>query len=158
MGYKKGKARPGTWFTRDLLLSPAYIKLSATGKSVLGVIWLKRDMSHNHEVQNRRSISVTYKELEALGMSRGSITNAFDDLQAKGFIEVVHRGGAYQQDKTVYGLTDEWRWWKVGDKPVRVRQPGINAGYYALERHHGREPKKILTTEGIPTHTTGVKP
>lgn len=157
MGRKLGKAKPGTWLTRDLLLSPAYIKPSATGKSVLGVMLLKRDISHTHEVLNRRNISVTYKELEALGMSRGSITNAFNDLQAKGFIEIVHRGGAYQQDKTVYGLADEWRRWKVGDKPVRVRQSGISAGYYALQRYHGRGPGKIVTTEDESIHTTEIE-
>jgi hypothetical protein len=158
MSGRKGKAKPGTWLTRELLLSPAYMKLSSTGKFVLGVIMLKRDITKQHECLNRRNINVTYKELESYGMSRGSITNALTDVQAKGFVEVVHQGGAFQQDKTVYGITDDWRFWEVGDKPIRTRQQGKKAGYYALEKYHGRESKKTPTTESGLIHTTVFEP
>lgn len=157
MKYRKGKAKSGAWFTRDLLLSQAYLKLSATGKFVLGVIMLKRDMNRNHECLNSHEIFVTYKELENRGMSRGSVANAFSDLLAKGFVKIMHQGGAYKQDKTQYGITNEWSWWKAGDKPVRKRPPGRQAGYHALKEYHGRGTEKIPTTEAEPIHTTGVE-
>lgn len=133
MTRKKGRVKPGAWFTRDILLSPAYVKLSSSGKTILSMFYLKRDMSKNHECLNNKNLSVTYKELEALGLSRGSVTAGIDDLLAKGFIEIVRVGGAYQQDKTICGLTDKWRWWRKKDPPIRERTPGRKSGYFALQ-------------------------
>ena len=159
MGRRKGKAKPGTWFTRELLLSKAYVKLSSSGKTILAVFLLKRDMNNKHEILNKRKLSVTYKELEALGMPRGSITAGITDLLSKGFLEIVRCGGAYQQDKTIYGLTDDWPIWQIGDKPVRTKTPGKKAGYHALEKYREHSTEKIIPTTGsVPIHTTGSAP
>jgi len=102
---------------------------------------------------------LTYKELENLhgsnlegkptGVSRGSIARGLKDLMAKGFIEVVRQGGGYQQDKTIYGLTDDWEWWIPGSI-IREKTPGKKSGYHAL--------KKIPTTTTGTIHTTTTGP
>lgn len=156
MSRRKGKAKSGAWLTRELLLSPAYIKLSSSGKNILAVLMLKRNMSKNHEVLNMKNLTVTYKEMEAYGMARGSVTAGITDLLAKGFIEIVRVGGAYQQDKTVYGLTDDWRYWQVGDKAVRTKQRGKKSGYDSLEKYREEKSRETIPTTGsVPIHTTG---
>ena len=125
MGRKKGKAKSGTWFTREMACSRAFVALSSTAKVILIQFLLKRDMDNNHNVINKNSITMTYKELENLfgedafgkkggGLPRSSISRGFDDLLAKGFIRVVRLGGAYQKDKTVFGLSDDWKHWYKG--------------------------------------------
>ncbi|MDY0045208.1 MAG: hypothetical protein RBS82_11180 [Syntrophales bacterium] len=137
MGNKKpGKIKSGTWVTREMATSKAYWALNSTAKGLLLVFLLKRDMDKQHNVLNRRSITVTYLELENLfgkringksdGIPRSNIARAINDLLAKGFIEIIHRGGGYQKDKTVYGLTVDWQWWVPG-QVVRKKDPGKRA-------------------------------
>ncbi len=156
MGRRKGKFKPGAWFTRELLLSSAYIKLSSSGKNILGALMLKRDFNKARVLLNKQNLTVTYKEMEAYGMARGSVTAGITDLLAKGFIEIVRVGGAYQQDKTVYGLTEDWRFWRVGDKSVRTKHRGKKSGYDSLEKYREEKSRKIIPTTGsAPIHTTG---
>lgn len=153
------KARSGTWVTRELLFSKAFWALSGTAKGLLLMFLLKRDMNKQHECLNYRKITLTYKELENLhgedpggkpsGISRGSIARGIKELLAKGFIEIVRQGGAYQQDKTIYGLTHEWELWVPG-MVVREKTPGKKSGYHALQ--------KIPTTTTGTIHTTTTGP
>ena len=87
---------------------------------------------------------MTYKEVENMfgensdgtpdGIARGSIARGIRDLMAKGFIEIVRQGGAYQKDKTIYGLTDDWQLWRKGSV-VREKQSGKRSGYHALQNN-----------------------
>lgn len=143
MGRKKNRAPSGTWMTRDMFTSKAFWALSGTAKGLLILFLSKRDMNKQHEVLNRRNITLTYKELENLfgidafgrskGLSRGSITRGIKDLLAKGFIEIVEQGGAFQKHKTIYGLTDEWKWWSSGTV-MREKERGRSSGYFALQQ------------------------
>ena len=106
-------------------------------------------MDKQHNCVNKRNITLTYKELENLhgedstgkpsGVSRGSIARGIKDLMAKGFIEIVRQGGGYQQDKTVYGLSDDWEWWIPGSI-VRQKSPGKKSGYHALKKSQPPQP------------------
>ena len=49
-----------------------------SGKFVLGVFLLKRDMSHNHECKNREEIFVTYDELASYGMPGVKVNRSRD--------------------------------------------------------------------------------
>lgn len=141
---RKGKAKPGTWLTRDLLKSRAFWALTATAKGMLHMFLLKRDMDHNHNCINRQNITLTYLELENLfdekiegepnGLSRASISRGTKDLLAKGFIEIVKQGGAYQKDKTIYGLTDDWKRWRPGEV-IRKKQKGKKAARLTHEEN-----------------------
>jgi DNA-binding PadR family transcriptional regulator len=134
---KKGKAKPGTWVTREMVNSRAYWKLIGTAKGLLMLFLLKRDMDKQHNCLNKNNITMTYLELENLfvsngqnkiggvaiarnltgykdGLSRASIARAIKDLMAKGFIPLIHHGGTYKKDKSIYGLTDDWMRWTPG--------------------------------------------
>jgi hypothetical protein len=131
MGRKKAKS--GTWVTRELLRSAAFWALSSTAKGLLFQFLLKRDIDKQHNCLNCKSLTLTYKELGNMfgkrpdgtcsGLARASITRGLKDLMAKGFIEIIRQGGAYQKDKSIYGLTDDWQWWHTG-LVIREKQPG----------------------------------
>ncbi len=137
MARKKGKAKAGTWVIRELVYSRAFWALSGTATRLLMPFLLKRKMDNQHNCLNKNSITMTYLELENLfvsnsrnkiggvpidrnmtgykdGLARASIARAIKDLMAKGFIKLVYQGGTYKQDKSVYGLADDWRLWTEG--------------------------------------------
>jgi hypothetical protein len=144
MGKKKGKFKSGTWVERELFLSRAYLSLKGFAPQMLVLFLGKRDMNKKtHECLNKNNITMTYAELENIfnrgrhnqygaktkdGISRPRITRGFNDLMAKGFINIIRQGGAYQQDKTIYALTDDWSWWQPGQviykRPKDTRQLG----------------------------------
>jgi hypothetical protein len=62
-------------------------------------------------------------------MTQPKATRAIDELLAKGFIEIVEYGGAYEKHKSVYALIDDWMNWKVGDTPIRLRKRERQRGY-----------------------------
>jgi len=163
---KKRKAAPGTWIERDLFTSRAYLELRGFASQLLVLFLAKRDFSNEKKVLNKDSITMTYIELENFyyrqeanlkgvrlaeqsslpkGISRPRITRAIEQLLAHGFIKIVHRGGAYQQDKTVYALIDDWQWWRPG-MICRKREPDIRKRGY-----NGKKSK--LANETVPIHT-----
>lgn len=133
----KSKAKSGTWFPREMSRSRAYWALSGTAKGILLQFLMKRNMNNQHHCTNINELTMTYKELENIfgkkpdgkpdGVSRGAITKGLNDLLAKGFISIIKQGGAFQKDKTIYGLTDDWKQWRKGDV-LRTKPRGRNAG------------------------------
>ena len=124
---KKGKAKSGTWITREMAMSRAYLSLSGFAPQLLTLFLLKRDIDSNHVCLNAEKITMTYAELENIfnqgkqnkglpkdGITRPRIIRGFEDLMAKGFIELVRRGGMYKQDKSIFALREDWRWWREG--------------------------------------------
>ena len=124
---------------------------------------LKRDMDKQHNCLNKNSITMTYLELENLfvsngrnkiggvpidrnmtgnkdGLSRASIARAIKDLMAKGFIQLVYQGGTYKQDKSVYGLTDDWSLWTPG--AVMFKKPPGKRSNDSLMRKRKQEKQK----------------
>ena len=93
----------------------------------------------NHGKQN------DFGNKKIAGISRPRIIRAIDELLAKGFIEIVHQGGAFQQDKSIYALIDDWRIWHkgavFGKRPRDIRTRGF------------RKSKIKLTHESVPIHT-----
>jgi len=162
---KVKKAAPGTWLDRDLYTSRAYLELTGFAPQLLALFLGKRDISADRTVKNRDAITMTYIELENIyyrreaqgqkevrddlprGIKRPRIVLAIDNLLAHGFIRIVHRGGAYQQDKTIYGLTDDWRHWRPGIV-FRTRKPDTRQRGY-----NGRPKKSNLAHENVPIHT-----
>jgi predicted transcriptional regulator len=74
------------------------------------------------------------------GLSRASIARAIKDLMAKGFIQLIYQGGTYKQDKSVYGLTDDWRLWTPG--AVMFKKPPGKRVNDSLKRKKNQEQKK----------------
>lgn len=63
---------------------------------------------------NSHELTLSYIELRKLGITQPRATRGFKELLAKGFIEIVHQGGGYQKDQSVYSLSDKWMFWKKG--------------------------------------------
>lgn len=138
----KPNSKGGTFVTRNIIYSKAFTALNNTAKQMLLILMDKRVMKstkrRKYECINGRELVLTYKELENLhndgsGLHRQNIVRGFDDLLAKGFITVEKRGGAYQQDKNVYGLVDDWLLWKPG-MVINKRVKGVGAGAFALKK------------------------
>lgn len=150
----KPKGKPGTWVERDLYISRAFHALGGFAPQLLimllGERFIKRTTG---ECTNLDKITMPYAKLENIynstqgmsegmkklvtagmrsrkkdGISRPRIIRAWDDLLAKGFIKITHQGGAWQQDKSTYGLVDDWRSWKPGkvfrERPKDTRTLG----------------------------------
>lgn len=150
MSYRKKikKAAPGTWVDRDLFYSRAYLELSGFAPQLLILFLAKRQISQDKTVKNKDAITMTYAELENIfnrheskglatakdnlprGISRPRIVRALDNLLTHGFIRIIRRGGAYQQDKSIYGLAEDWRLWRPGtifqEREPDKRQRGYN--------------------------------
>lgn len=128
---KKGKFKSGTWVTKDLYTSRAYLSLKGFAPQLLILFLGKRDMERSGDkwvCENSHKLTMTYAEFENIfnrgnrnfmdkikdGITRPRIIRAIKELLAKGFIEIVHQGGAYKQDKSEYALSDNWRIWHPG--------------------------------------------
>jgi hypothetical protein len=168
---KKRKAPAGTWLERDVYMSRAYLELKGFAPQLLVLFLAKRDIDRDRKVRNKTSITMTYIELENIyhrreaerkgiklsgesnlprGISRPRIIRAIEQLLAHGFIDIVHRGGAYQQDKTVYALTDDWQWWRPGVVLSR-REPDLRQrGYNGRKSNVAHETVPIHTHETVP--------
>ncbi len=153
-GYGKG-----TFIDTKMFLSEAFLSLGQPGTSpaissvstqVLIMILGKRQFSNAKDRKGLKTkqrtddnrFALTYKELLSYGarldrngnrvkgcMTIPKITRAIDELLAKGFIEVVEYGGAYEKHKSIYALVDDWATWKVGDPPIRIRSNDVKRGY-----------------------------
>ncbi|MFO7606170.1 MAG: hypothetical protein R6W72_07720 [Desulfurivibrionaceae bacterium] len=164
---KSRKMSSGTWLERDLFVSPAFLGLGGFAPQLLILFLGKRDIDPNTKtVLNRDSLTMTYIELENFfesrekqlkeqgfdtltplpkgGIKRPRIIRALDQLLAHGFIKIVRRGGAYQKDKTIYSLTDDWRIWQPGTV-IRTREPDT--------RRLGYNGKKTKIAHENVTHT-----
>jgi len=101
---------------------------------------------------------LTYAEVEARGISRGSFVRAIDELLAKGFIQIAHKGGAYDKDKTEYSLVDDYLQWRPDGPPIRTRERDLKRGFQgaglgAVKKlsHAQTEPPTDARTEPPPT-------
>ena len=125
--FKPGKFKSGTWVPRDIYMSKAFHSLKGFAPQLLILFLAKRDIDNKHRCTNTDNITMTYIELENIynagkenknlpksGIKRPRIIRAIDDLLSKGFIRIVSHGGAYKQDKTIYGLSDQWQLWSEG--------------------------------------------
>ncbi len=99
--------------------------------------------------------TLSYAELESppFNFSQPKITRGKDELLAKGFIAIVNPGGAYEKDKTIVKLVDDWRNWKPGDPPRRIRNRDVHRGYQG--KGLGVAKKNYRTRQRMtPTHTS----
>jgi len=138
---KNNSFKKGTYVERELYTSRAYLSLTGFAPQLL-LLFLGKRYRISGEFVNLHNITMTYAELENIfkkgnrnpmnekkdGISRPRITRAIDELLSKGFIEIVHHGGAYKQDKTQYAIIDDWRIWHKGlvfrKRPEDIRTRG----------------------------------
>ena len=155
-----------------MALSPAYISLDVRGTvevtstasiHMLNSLLLRRQFSwikdkkgnRNYERTDDKRFTLSYAELEKppFNFSQGRITLGKDELLAKGFIAIVNPGGAYEKDKTIVKLVDDYRNWKPDDPPIRTRDRDVHRGYQGKglgAAHNNYRTRQRMT----PTHTS----
>jgi hypothetical protein len=172
-GYGKG-----TFIESRIFLSPAFMSLNERcqksaqvlilflGKRRFGKVKVKGTKTVKRSDDNR--LTLTYAEAANRGISRGQFARAVDELLAKGFISIAHRGGAFEKDKTQYSLVDDYLRWRPGDAPIRMRSKDAKKGFQgaalgALKQlsHARMEPPTHARMEPPPpidTRTHGTTP
>ncbi|MDA3831831.1 MAG: hypothetical protein PF495_00375 [Spirochaetales bacterium] len=147
MSKKKGNGY-GDWTKLEarLFLSPAWMSLGEKGTAprvsscspqILCLLLGKRQFGWRRDGKGNKvwertddnRFTLTYAELQSYGLKRDRITRAIDELLAKGFIEILNPGGLYDKDKAIYALRDDFRGWRRGSPPVRMRNRDVRRGF-----------------------------
>ena len=168
---KKQKYGYGDWTKLDaeMFMKPAFHNLNAAGHGFLTLLLAKRQFSKSNANKKKgvwvrtddNKFDLTHKELTSFGYSPGRIIRGIDDLLAKGFIKIAHKGGAYDKDKNLYALTDDYKKWRLGDPPIRTRPKDVRRGYQGqgkgvmkkiiARKNVGRDTRKNIVTQGKDT-------
>lgn len=151
----KYKVPPGTWIEKDLFESKAFLALKGFAPQLLVLFLAKRQFEKVGRkgkqklfCKNNDSIHFTYLEAQKkYGITQPRFTRAIDNLMEVGFIKIVHHGGAYQKDKSVYALSDDWRSWRPGEIVAKRQKETIQRGF--------RKPKSTYGSVTIHTNEIG---
>jgi hypothetical protein len=178
----KYKFPPGTWVERELFESKAFLALRGVSPQVLILLLGKRQFRkiggkgkrQKMVCSNCDSIHLTYIEAwEKYGISKPRFARAIDELLAKGFISIKHKGGTFKNDKSIYALSDNWCLWRPGSvfetrekdtvqrgfcKPKGVKKPKEKYTQDELRKQLADKVLlasdiKKLTHESVPLHS-----
>ena len=113
---KRHKKSPVIVIERTLLNSKAYLALGGIAPQLLMLFYFKRRLEKVGKkgkerwiCTNAAEIEFTYLEAKSkYGISNPRFTRGIDNLIANGFLDIVHQGGAYRHDKTIYALSNRW--------------------------------------------------
>ena len=127
-----------------MLESKAYLSLTGFAPQLLTIVLGKRRFEkqgrkgkEKWNLVNGDQINITYTEFQReYEITQPKLTRAIDQLLAKGFLTVVHRGGAYRQDKAVYSLSDSWIIWKPGMAIQKREKEQIKRGFCRAEKQN----------------------
>ena len=132
----------GFYWERELYQSDAFLSLGKNSIKVLIALLDNRERELPRNAKDKKGnkrkprfinldhLEIPYGVLEkTYKINRSSIPAAIDELLAKGFIKIVHSGGAYQHDKSIYAWSDNFLMWIPGMKPFSVRPKREKHGY-----------------------------
>jgi len=132
----------GFYWERKLYQSEAFLSLSKN--SIKVVIALldgrirspsgtdKKGSKTNPVFINLNSLILPYSILEkTYKISRSKIPDALDQVLERGFITIVHHGGMFDHDKSVYAWSDKWMHWTPGTVFFERKKERIKRGYQA---------------------------
>jgi hypothetical protein len=149
----KTKSSPGTWVERDVFESNAFLSLKGFAPQLL-ILFLAKRQFRNHGRQGKQkkicincdSLTFTYVEAEKkYGVTKSRLSRAIDELLSKGFIAIVHHGGGFKQDKSVYALSNNWMLWQPGTVFETRKKVGVQRGFC--------KPNSKVTLENVPIHS-----
>ena len=90
----------------------------------------KKGRPRKRKCINSESLEMPYGTLEKVyKISLRSIPAAIDELLAKGFIRITHRGGAIKHDKSTYALVNDYLLWRPDSQPFAKRSRIVRRGY-----------------------------
>jgi hypothetical protein len=107
----------GTWVLRELFESPAFISLRGVAAQMLIYVLGKREFKKTNKGRicvNANELKLSYVELSKLGITQPRATRGFDELLAKGFINLEYHGGGCQKDQSIYSLSNQYLLWRKG--------------------------------------------
>ena len=116
------KLSPGTWIERDLFKSKAFLVLRGFAPQLLILFLAKRSFETVGKPGKQKRVCVNCDRIcftcveakNKYGITIPRFKRAIDELLAKGFISIMRQGGAFKQDKSIYGLSEKWRLWQPG--------------------------------------------
>ena len=107
----------GTFVERELFESPAFISLRGVAAQMLIYMLGKREFKQANKGRicvNANELKLSYIELKKLGITQPRATRGFDELLAKGFINLEYHGGCCQKDQSIYSLSNQYLLWRKG--------------------------------------------
>ena len=149
----KTNALPGTWVDRDMFESKAFLSLKGFAPQLLILFLGKRQMlkygrkgKEKKICVNRDSLTFAYVEArKKYGITKSRFSRAIDELLAKGFITIVHQGGGFKQDKSIYALSEKWMLWQTGIVFETREKVNVQRGFC--------KPETKVTLENVPIHS-----
>ena len=155
---KKQLSRNGygkyTSIETEMVISKAFMSLNGSCKNLLLLFLLKRKLKFQKGkvpiCLNPDEICMTWKELEGepFNFHPEQIRRNIKTLLVRGFIKIVHRGEEYKKDKSIYGLSDNWRIWEPG-KDFSPKKKDVKRGFQGK----GLGAVKIISTHKNVSHT-----
>jgi hypothetical protein len=141
--YKGG----GIFLERDLYQSDAFLSLNKNSIKILIAILDSRIRESKNQAKDKKgrprkpkfinldNLMIPYGTIEKKYMvPRGRIPAAIDELMAKGFLKLVHHGGAYKHDKSIYAWSNNYLLWTPSAGPFEVRPKREKHGYQGRRR------------------------
>ena len=133
--------------------SKAFLSLSGFAPQLLVLFLSKRQFQKVGPKGKEKNMcincdSLRFTGIEAkkkYGITKSRFIRAIDELLAKGFITVVHKGGGYKQDQSIYALTETWRLWQPGTVFETRNKENIQRGFC--------KSKTKVTLETVPIHS-----
>ena len=125
------------YLTYEVFMSNAFRDLRPAARDILTQLYFEVEMSSRKKrskkytptVTNRHDIKLTYDEIKArLHYSEKTIWLSFKQFLANGFLQVIKHGGGSKGDFQVYGITEDWRYWKK-EQIVRTIQKNGKTGW-----------------------------
>lgn len=114
------------WIFIDLINSKAFNSLTGYAPQLV-IHVLKKRKFENHKSNSKQkrndhwicvnsdSLNLTYIEFaNSFNVSQKRMSKAIDQLLARGFIKIIHQGGGFRKDKSIYALSDNWMLWHKG--------------------------------------------
>ena len=125
------KRSPVIVIERELLSSKAYLSLKGFAPQLLFLFYCRRRLEKKGRKGKEKWVCVNASEIEftyseakkKFGIGSQRFTRAVDELISKGFINIVHQGGCYRRDRTIYELSQRWRQFGKADFKEAIR-PG----------------------------------
>ncbi len=148
------KSSGGTFVKKELFESKAFLALGGVAPQVLVLFLGKRWFEKVGRIGKQKWVCTNCSELvftyiearKEYGITKSRFSRAIDALLANGFITVEHKGGGYQQDKSVYALSNQWRLWRPGNVIEERKKESVQRGFC-------RPNKENSTSKIVPTHS-----
>ena len=112
------KGEPWAWLTRELIASPAWRSRSVNLRRLMDFLLIEH---MNHAGTENGHLKATYDQLEAYGLTRGTISKAIHEGELRGLLEVNHGGRwnltnqpstfrlTFYEDRFGNPATNEWK-------------------------------------------------